>query len=123
QADMRVLFVRSEPRWMQISTANLANDQHVRVIPMSGPGKRRGGILAKTDSTHAAPCVGNVARFSPGITANGRTPFPDVEFAVLAKAENDVARLLFQIITHFAIRSLRIRQGTFAVRHNIAIAA
>ena len=115
QADVRVLLVHAQARGVQIAPADLADDEHVGIVPISRPGKGRGLILLEADSAHAFPGVDDVARGAPAIAADRATPLPDVAHAVLAKAENNVPFLRGQGLVHDGIRLhqgglLRIRR-------------
>src|ERR1035437_2635286 len=54
--------------------------------------------------------VADVAGGAPTVAAHVSTPFPDVGIAVLAEAEEDVARLFFESFVHHTVRLLVIRQ-------------
>ena len=45
EADVRVLFVRREPRRMRVAPADVADDEHVGIVPVAGLGERRGLVL------------------------------------------------------------------------------
>src|SRR5579872_5878826 len=98
---MGVLLIRSQAGWAHLGApADVADHQHVRVIPMSGPGVEFVACLAETDAGHAAPGIGNIARGAPAVAAHFGAPLPNVPHAVLAKAEDDVPGHLVQCRAH-----------------------
>ncbi len=109
EADVGVLFIRRQARGMQVAPADLADDEHVRVVPVAGPGKGRGLVLLETNAAQAAPGVGDVPGGAPAIAVHLAAPFPDVAHAILAKAENNVAFLLAQALAHERVGRDKLR--------------
>src|SRR2546423_14679116 len=89
-----------------ITHVAVADFQHVRVIPVSGP--RIGGkfVLSKADFRHRVPGITNISRCPPEISAYVRSPFPNLLPAVLAQAIDDGTSTSLQRLSHFLIDGL-----------------
>src|SRR5450432_2151598 len=98
---------------MQVAPADLPDDEHVRVVPIARLRIRLGLVLVETNFAHAGPGVADVAGGAPRIPVDRAAPFPDIRIAVLAKAENNVALLFAQKISHdlVGINCARIVRG------------
>ncbi len=64
----------------------VADLQHVRIVPVPGPGEAREARLAESDSAHARVGVVDVIRRAPHAGAHRRPPLPRLVQTVLAQA-------------------------------------
>src|SRR4051812_42955448 len=89
---------------------DLADDEHVRVVPVARPGVLFLARLTKSDAAHAAPVVGDVVGRAPRLPADAAAPFPDVAHTVLTQGVSDVALLLAQEFAHAFVGAGEQRQ-------------
>ena len=104
---------------MKSTPADPAQDEHVRIHPVTRFSKSSGFILVEADLANAAPRVVVVASRTPATSVNRGTPFPHLFIAVLAKAKHQIAWLLLQVLTHdfVGVNGIAIIAGIFAQRH------
>src|SRR5262245_449730 len=76
-----------------IGPTDLANNQHVSVVPMAGTGEGFVAILRESNAGHVGPVVADIARGAPNICIDAifGPPLPHVSHSVLAHGENHVA--------------------------------
>ena len=70
---------------------DLADDEHVGVVPVARSRVFLVAGLREADARHARPRVGDVAGDAPEVAAHLIAPLPDVAPAVLAETKDEVA--------------------------------